>query len=109
MAQTQKILTFVSKASECQQQKCDQHAPSLKTECDSLYGWIRSGHIGKYLAPWWRRGWGGGLGVVGWVGIVVVDGEWRKIFSLRNDHQTDGSMNCFAFTLAVSAKLSLCL
>ena len=26
---------------ECQQQKHTQHAPSTKTECNYLYGWIK--------------------------------------------------------------------
>ena len=34
IAQTQKILTFMSKMGECRQQKHTQHAPSMKTECD---------------------------------------------------------------------------
>ena len=40
IARTQKILTFMSKTGECQQQKHTQHAPSTKTECDYLNGWI---------------------------------------------------------------------
>ena len=30
-----------SKTGECRQQKHTQHAPSTKTECDCLNGWIR--------------------------------------------------------------------
>ena len=26
---------------ECRKQKHTQHAPSTKTECDNLYGWIK--------------------------------------------------------------------
>ena len=40
-ARTQKILTFMSLTGECRQQKHTQHAPSTKTECDYLNGWIR--------------------------------------------------------------------
>ena len=41
MTQTQKILTFMSQTGECRQQKHTQHAPSTKTECDYLNGWIK--------------------------------------------------------------------
>ena len=41
IARTQKILTFMSWTGECQQQKHTQHAPSTKTECDYLNGWIK--------------------------------------------------------------------
>ena len=41
IARTQKILTFMSYTGECRQQKHTQHAPSTKTECDYLNGWIR--------------------------------------------------------------------
>ena len=41
IARTQKILTFMSKTGECRQQKHTQHAPSTKTECDYLNGWIK--------------------------------------------------------------------
>ena len=41
IARTQKILTFMSKTGECRQQKHTQHAPSMKTECDYLNGWIK--------------------------------------------------------------------
>ena len=40
IARTQKILTFMSKAGECWQQKPTQHAPSSKKECGYLNGWI---------------------------------------------------------------------
>ena len=40
-ARTQKILTFMSLTGECRQQKHTQHAPSTKTECDYLNGWIK--------------------------------------------------------------------
>ena len=32
---------------ECRQQKHTQHAPSTKTECDYLNGWIKNVHIRK--------------------------------------------------------------
>ena len=40
---------------ECRQQKHTQHAPSTKTECDYLNGWIKkNGHIRKNLTQkWW--------------------------------------------------------
>ena len=38
---TQKILTFMTQTGECRQQKHTQHAPSRKTECDYLNGWIK--------------------------------------------------------------------
>ena len=41
IARTQKILTFMSYTGECRQQKHTQHAPSTKTECDYLTGWIK--------------------------------------------------------------------
>ena len=41
IARTQKILTFMSETGECRQQKHTQHAPSTKTECDYLNGWIK--------------------------------------------------------------------
>ena len=41
IARTQKILTFMSLTGECRQQKHTQHAPSTKTECDYLNGWIK--------------------------------------------------------------------
>ena len=34
---------------ECRQQKHTRHAPSTKTECDHLNGWIKNGHICKNL------------------------------------------------------------
>ena len=40
IARTQKILTFKSETGECRQQKHTQHAPSTKTECGYLCGWI---------------------------------------------------------------------
>ena len=39
----------MSYTGECQQQKHAQHAPSTKTECDYLIGWIKNGHIRKNL------------------------------------------------------------
>ena len=48
IAKTQKILTFMSRMGECWQQKHTQHAPSTKTECDYLYGWIeKQSHYAK--------------------------------------------------------------
>ena len=41
IAWTPKILTFMSWTGECQQQKQTQNAPSTKTECDYLNGWIK--------------------------------------------------------------------
>ena len=41
IARIQKILTFMSWTGECRQQKNTQHAPSTKTECDFLNGWIK--------------------------------------------------------------------
>ena len=32
---------IMSKRGECLQQQHTQHAPSAKTECDYLYGWIK--------------------------------------------------------------------
>ena len=40
IARTPKILTFMSQTGERRQQKHTQHAPSTKTECAYLYGWI---------------------------------------------------------------------
>ena len=37
---TQKILTFMLYTGECRQQKHTQLAPSTKTDCDYLSGWI---------------------------------------------------------------------
>ena len=49
IARTQKILTC-----ECRKQEHTQHAPSTKTECDYLNGWIKkNGHIRKNLTPKW--------------------------------------------------------
>ena len=55
IARTQKILTFMSYTVECRQQKHTQHAPSTKTECDYLNGWIKkkNGHIRKNLTQKW--------------------------------------------------------
>ena len=47
IARTQKILTFMSKTGERRQQKHTQHAPSTKTECDYLYGWIKKKNKNK--------------------------------------------------------------
>ena len=41
IAQTQKILTFMSLTGECRQQKHTHHAPSTKMECGYLNGWIK--------------------------------------------------------------------
>ena len=41
IVRTQKILTFMSLTGECWQQKHTQNAPSTKTVCDYLYGWIK--------------------------------------------------------------------
>ena len=41
ITQTQKILTFMSYTGKSRQQKHTQHAPSTKTECDYLNGWIK--------------------------------------------------------------------
>ena len=41
IAWTQKILMFKSLMGECRKQKHTQHAPSTKTECDYLNGWIK--------------------------------------------------------------------
>ena len=50
IAQTQKILTFMF----CRQQKHTQHAPSTKTECDYLNGWIKkNGLVRKNLTQKW--------------------------------------------------------
>ena len=46
IAWTEKILTFMSLAGECRQQKHTQHAPSTKTKCDYLCG-----HVHKNLTP----------------------------------------------------------
>ena len=53
IARTPKILTSMSKTGECRQQEHTQHAPSTKTECDYLYGWIKKGsytHISLSLS-----------------------------------------------------------
>ena len=42
--QTQKILTCISSTDECWHQKHIQHAPSTRTECDFLCGWIKKKH-----------------------------------------------------------------
>ena len=48
IAQTQKLLTFMSWMGECQLQKHTQHAPLTKTKCDFIYGRIKNnGHVGK--------------------------------------------------------------
>ena len=49
ITRTQKISTVMSKVGECRQQEHTQHAPSMKTECDCLFGWIRNGQIRKNL------------------------------------------------------------
>ena len=57
ITKAQKILTFMSEMGECQQQKHTQRAPSTKTECDFLNGWIfkkkttttKTNHIRKNL------------------------------------------------------------
>ena len=41
IARIQKILTFMSWMGEFRQQKHTQNAPSTKTECDYLDGWIK--------------------------------------------------------------------
>ena len=41
IARTQKILTFMSQTGKCRQQKHTHHAPSTKTKCDYLNGWIK--------------------------------------------------------------------
>ena len=41
IAWTQRILTFMSWTGECRQQKHARHAPSTRTECDCLNGWIK--------------------------------------------------------------------
>ena len=47
---TQKILTFISETGELWQRKHTQHAPSTKTKCDYLNGWIKKwSHICKNL------------------------------------------------------------
>ena len=54
IAQTKRILTFMSQTSECRQQKHTQHAPSMKTECDYLYGWLKKwSHMQKSHQRWW--------------------------------------------------------
>ena len=53
IAQTQKILTFTSWMGECRQQKHTQHAPSTKTECDYLNGWIKKGSHTQKSHPKW--------------------------------------------------------
>ena len=45
----QEILTFMSQMGECRQQKHIQYAPSMKMECDYLYGWNQNSHICKNL------------------------------------------------------------
>ena len=51
IARTQKILTFRWMPAT---KKHTQHAPSTKTECDYLNGWIKNGHIRKNLTQkWW--------------------------------------------------------
>ena len=54
IALTQKILTFMSKTGECRQEKHTQHAPSTKTECDYLNGWITKTrpHTQKSVPNW---------------------------------------------------------
>ena len=62
IAPTQKILTFMSYTGECHQQKHTQHAPSTKTECDYLNGWIEKtvtytqGVRGMHYNMIWVRG-----------------------------------------------------
>ena len=41
IARTQKILALMSLTGDCWQQRHTQHAPSTKTECDYLNGWIK--------------------------------------------------------------------
>ena len=41
IARTRRIVTFMSLTGECRQQIHTQHAPSVKTECDYLNGWIK--------------------------------------------------------------------
>ena len=36
---------------ECQQQKYTQHAPSMKMQCDSLYGWIKKCSHNAQISP----------------------------------------------------------
>ena len=52
IAQTQKILSFMSYSGECRQQNNTQHAPSMKTECDYLNGLVINGHIRQFLPKW---------------------------------------------------------
>ena len=40
IARTRRILTFMSWTGECRQQEHTQQAPSMRTECDYLSGWI---------------------------------------------------------------------
>ena len=42
IAQAQKIQTFMSCTGECKEQEHTQYAPSKKTECDYLNGWINT-------------------------------------------------------------------
>ena len=49
ITRTSKILTFMSLTGECWQQKHAQHAPSTRTKCDYLNGWIKNGYIHKNL------------------------------------------------------------
>ena len=51
IARTQNILTFMSLTGECQQQKHTQHAPSTKTECDYLNGWIKKRSHTQKISP----------------------------------------------------------
>ena len=54
IARTQKILMFMSYTVECRQQQHTQQAPSTKTECDYLYGWIKKrSHTQKSHPKWW--------------------------------------------------------
>ena len=51
IARTQKILTFMSLTGECRQQKHTQHAPSTKTECGYLSGWIKKRSPSQKISP----------------------------------------------------------
>ena len=51
IARTQKILTFMSWMGECRQQKHTQQAPSTKTECDYLNGWIKKRSHTQKISP----------------------------------------------------------
>ena len=42
---------LMSQTGECRQQKHTQHAPSPKTECDYLYGWIKNTKQNKTKPP----------------------------------------------------------